>query len=240
MYYSTNGLNWTVFPSSLNNIFAPTSTTEYPTGDRIYPVPGSNRWVCKLNYFTLSTTTVGAYTFNSGVQSIEQYIQALGAATGKISTDPFWNSYTVKSTRSSNLVVIPISATSFYVKMNAFNRWSQPGTNPDTTLTLNDDLGTVYGTYTISGNTITASSFTRTYTAPPAEPAGSVTTLASGVTRTTNYDVPIAYATVYHYPGVSGTPAIYRVGYYGIGSNNLSVEYGVATSTVSYTVRFST
>jgi len=241
MYYSTNGLNWSLFPSVVSGIFAPTNTSDYPTGDRIYPVPGSNRWVCKLNYFTLTTPTKGAYTFNSGVQSIEQYVQALGAATGKINTDPFWNSYTVKTTLSRKLTVIPISATSFYVMAESnFNKWSKPGENPDTSLTMSDNLGTVYGTYTISGNTITASSFTRTYTAPPAEPAGSITTLATGVTRTTNYDVPIAYATVYHYPGVSGTPAIYRTGYYGIGSTNLSVLYGSAVSTVSYTVRFST
>lgn len=226
--YSTDGLNWQRLPTALaSNFFDDTNNQYgYAAPSYMYPVPGSSRWVIGLKYFTLTGSSVSSYTVNSGVQTAEQYFETAGAAKGRPS------SVGVTATRvtTTDLTVIPISSTSFYVKAIGINTWTATYQGVVTSKVV-DPLGTIYGTYTISGNAVTASSLSTTYVAPPAEPAGSVTTLASGVTRTTNYDLPIAYATQYYYPGVSGTPAIYRTGVYGIGATVSSVAYQVTYGT---------
>ena len=227
-YYSTDGLTWTQWPTALNSDFFTNTNNQYgyAAPSYMYPVPGSSRWVIGQKYFTLTGSTVSTYTVNSGVQTADQYFATAGAAKAR----PGGVSATAtRTTVTRGLTVIPISSTSYYVTATGFNIWST--TSQGQTTTVEDSLGTVYGTYTISSNAITGSSLSATYAAPPAAPAGSVTTLATGVTRTTNYNLPIAYATVYHYPGVSGTPAIYRTGVYGIGATINSVAYKVTYST---------
>ena len=226
--YSLDGLNWLQWPTALESDFFANTNNQYgyKAPSYMYPVPGSSRWVIGLKYFTLTGSSVSSYTVNSGVQTAEQYFATAGAAKGR----PSGVSASATRTTTTDVTVIPISSASFYVTAKGYNIWTTTSQG-QVTSTTTDPLGTIYGTYTISGNAVTASSLSTTYAAPPAEPAGSITTLASGVTRTTNYNLPIAYATVYHYPGVGGTPAIYRVGYYGIGAAINSVAYKVTYST---------
>jgi hypothetical protein len=56
------------------------------------------------------------------------------------------------------------------------------------------------------------------------------TTDVAAVTKYT--DLAVAYATEYHYPGVAGTPVIYRVGDYGVGaySNSVSLKGTYSTA----------
>ena len=216
-HYSNNGLTWTPLPDAIKALGNASS---------MYPIPGSTKWIVGTKYFTLSSGVVGNFTFNSGVQTIEQYVTTLLAA--RVKPSGFSSTNTVRTNLPGTVNIIPRSATSFYVVIYGSGvRWANPaGTSQEF-----DSLGTIYSTYTVSGTAITASSFTTTNPGAPAA-VGDIITLTPGVTRYTKYpETPVAYATEYHYPGVAGEPVIYRAGDYGVGAYSNSVSLNATYST---------
>jgi hypothetical protein len=221
-YFSSNGLTWTALSSAI------TSLGDYAI---LKPIPDSSRWLIGsvreqqeqdgIKYFTLPSMATGTYTFASGVHSIETYVDGL-------LNQIFDGSGRSRANYIGHVVVTPISATSFYVSCigSALFLYTPPETfNQGTRI----PLYSVYGIYTISGNSITASSFSTTpTTVTPQE--GLVYTLPSA-SRTLKLSAPIAYATTYNYPGVAGTPIIYRAGDYGVGAYTNSVSLKTTYST---------
>lgn len=230
-HYSIDGLSWTALPSSIKALNRDVTT--------MFPIPGSNNWLTAsynsdiLNYFTLASGTVGNFTFAANVKGIKAHITELLNAKTQPSNwgDSLKAQNNQRYNDTGNISIIPRSATSFYVVCpDAAVYWYRVG---DTfNQGYRDAIGPVYATYTVSGTTITASSFTTTDPGRPAEQSGNIITLATGVTRYTIYPIaPVAYATEYHYPGVGGTPVIYRAGDYGVGAYSNSVSLKATYST---------
>ena len=227
-YYSNDGLTWTALPSAIKALSTDASS--------MYPIPGSVRWMLNntsyntttkvysdtLKYFTLSAVTTGNFTFSSNVQQIRDYVTGLLSAKSKPSLGD-GGTANQRYNSVGNIAIIPISATSFYVScIGSAVYWYT--SNQTFNQGYRDPLSDIYGIYTVSGTTITASSFTTTDPGLPTT-SGNIITLTPGVTRYTKYPVAtVAYATEYHYPGVSGTPVIYRAGDYGVGAYSNSVS----------------
>jgi hypothetical protein len=262
-HFSKNGVNWAGW--------APGNTSSYV----ILAIPGASKWIGftapqsigtpptsgvapviayknNLKSFNISTNTESTYTFANGASAIEDYALNFLKTLTRPATIEAKEVGTYTPIDVPGLYkIVPVSSTSFYVELPAVKiSWHGTQTSNGYPL-LRTDTYRIQGYYTVSGDTITATTYTvtsgtqtglnvPTYTSPFKTDTSTIqygtSNPRTGELRNLIVSGPVAYGTVYYYPGVNGSPTITRTGHYGVGA---TFTGGTAGSAVTYKVTYS-